>query len=353
MKLQILKFKILAPALIILTFCLVTLASQAFAQNNSGLNLTISPIILELSGAPGKKIEGKFRIRNNASEPLELSIKVDALDAKGEEGRVVPASPRAGDVHISWLTFDHKSFTAKPQEWTDVKYTLDIPKEAAFAYYYALRISQNRAAVKEKTTTTVLGEVVIPILLQVQREGAKREAKLLDFTPKAFISEYLPVSFTANVENTGNVHLKPRGNIFIRGGSEKDLGIIEVNPGLGNVLPGSKRLFESTWTDGFLVQEPMIEDGIAKLDKDGKPLTRIKINWDKITSFRLGKYTAKLVLVYDDGKHDVVLESSKEFWVIPYTAIGITLAGLIIVFFIIRLLLKAYVKQQIRKYQTK
>lgn len=347
---KIIQSKKIITLIIFLTSYFLILTSQIFAQTTPGLNITISPTVLDLSEAPGKKIEGKFRIRNNTSQPLELSIKVDALDARTQNGRVVPATPGKGDTHISWLKFDQQNFTAKQQEWTEVKYTLEIPKDAVFAYYYALRISQTNNEVKEQTTTTVLGEVVIPVLLQIQRSGAKREAKLIEFKPYQFINEYLPVSFTTAVENKGNVHIRPRGNIFIQGPGEKDLGLIEVNPGMGNILPGSKRTFESAWNDGFLIQEPILEDGAPKLDKNGKIQNQLKINWDKITNFRFGKYTAKLVLVYDDGKRDVTLISSKEFWIIPYTVIGIAFTGLIVTFFIGRLLLKAYVKQQIRKY---
>ncbi len=336
---------------IVYTLYLIFLTPPLFAQEQKGISLTINPTILEVSDKPGNKIDGKFRIRNNFSKPLTLSLHVDKVDARGKDGRVIPATPDKGDTFISWLKFDQQTFTAAPQEWTDVKYTIDVPKDAAFGYYYAIHVSQDAKDVKEKTTATVLGEVTIPLLLQIQRDGAKREAKLIEFKADQFIYEYLPVKFLTTVENKGNVHLKPRGNIFIRGAGEKDLGIVEVNQGLGNVLPGSKRTFESVWNDGFLVQELVVEEETAKLDKNGKPQMHLKINWNKITDFRFGKYTAKLVLVYDDGKRDVALESATTFWVIPYTAIGITLAGLIIALLITRLILKAYVKQQIKKHQ--
>jgi hypothetical protein len=42
----------------------------------------------------------------------------------------------------------------------------------------------------------------------------------------------------------------------------------------------------------FLVREPVIQDGQVKLDKNGKPVENLSINWNKLTSFRIGKYTA-------------------------------------------------------------
>lgn len=300
------------------------------AQSQSGLNVTVSPTVIEVSDSPGSTIKGKFRLRNNSGEPLSLTIHVDKLNPS-EDGRVSPATARKEDAYISWLEFDKTSLNANSREWTDVSYTLNIPDDAAFGYYYAIRITQNTKV--ENTNTTVLGEIIIPLLLEVKKDGAKREVKLLNFKVNNFINEYLPVSFTTTVENTGNIHSKPRGNIFIKGAGNKDLGVLEVNEGLGSVLPNSKRAFESSWTDGFLVHG---QDGV-------------KINWNKLTDFRFGKYTANLLLVYDSGERDIALESSTSFWVIPYTALAVILISLIILFFVIRFLIQMYIKNQISK----
>jgi len=311
---------------------LLIASSDAFAQT-SGLNITVSPTVLELSSAPDQQTTGRFRLRNNSSENLNLSIKVDKLNAN-LQGQVLPANPRAEDSYISWLSFDKTNFTALPREWTDINYSLKIPNDAAFGYYYAIRISQ--VGKQDKSNTTILGEIVIPLLLDVKNGGAVKKIKLVDFKVNA-VSEYLPIAFTTTVENAGNTHLKPRGNIFIRNSSGKDVGLLEVNEGLGSVLPGSKREFTSNWIDGFLVK-----------DESGK----IKINWNKLTEFRIGKYTANLLLVYDNGTRDIALEKSLSFWVIPYTAIGIMIATLIVIFLVSRFFLRIYIKNQISKIKS-
>jgi hypothetical protein len=307
---------------------------KVFPQEPQGLNATVSPTVIEVSDAPGDTITGKFRLRNNQADPLSLTIHVDKLNPT-EDGRVSPATPRSEDTYISWLEFNKNTFTAPAREWTDISYTLKIPNEAAFGYYYAIRITQN-AKTQTSTNTTVLGEIVIPLLLEVKKDGAKREVKLIDFKADQSINEYLPVSFTTTVENTGNIHSKPRGNIFIRSSSGHDISLLEVNEGLGSVLPASKRSFTSLWADGFLVKG---EDGL-------------KINWNKLTDFRIGKYTANLLLVYDSGQRDIALEKSTSFWVIPYTALAVIAITLVILFFIIRFLLKLYIKNQISKIKS-
>ncbi|HWY79145.1 MAG TPA: hypothetical protein VNW29_02190, partial [Candidatus Sulfotelmatobacter sp.] len=145
---------------------------QLYAQETQTLDVTVSPAIIEVTSLPGTTIHQKFRIRNNLSQPLSLTIFVDKLNGSDINGQVIPAPAQAGDQSVSWITFDKQSFTALPQEWTERTITLSIPKDAAFGYYYAIRLSQPSNSLKKTTTTNLLGEVAIPLLLTVKRDGA-------------------------------------------------------------------------------------------------------------------------------------------------------------------------------------
>ena len=97
------------------------------------------------------------------------------------------------------------------------------------------------------------------------------------------------------------------------------------------------------------MREAVIENDQVKVDGNGKVVTKLKINWNKLTEFRIGPYEAKLLVVYDDGQRDVVLEGSSTFWVIPYKIIGGIVIGLIILFFAVKFLLRWYVGRQVSK----
>jgi hypothetical protein len=250
---------------------------------------------------------------------------------------------------LSWITFPESSLVAKPLEWTDVPFSIDIPKDAAYGYYWEISFSQDKNSPLAKTGVSLTGAAAVPILLSVNKPGAKAEAKLTEFSVKNFITEYLPTDFTVKVQNTGNIHIKPHGNIFISDGRNKDLAIIDVNSELGNVLPNSSRIFTASWNDGFLVKQMVLQDGQPKLDKNGKPMETLQINWNKLTSFRIGKYTANLLLVFDNGKRDVPLESTITFWVFPYKALAVVGVAVIALFFVVRFLLKYYINREIRR----
>ena len=336
--------------------CLVSLSifSYSFAQipPEGRLDVTVSPPVIELVAKPGDKILERFRVRNNTDTKVDLQISVRRLISDPTNGNPIPEVVAKGE-ELSWVSFDQSSFEARPLEWENITFTINIPKSAAYGYYYVFRIApkDNKSAIT--TGATVKGEILIVTLLNVLKDGAISDTKLVSFRPKNYISEYLPVDFAVILENRGNVHVKPRGNIFITRGTGNEMGILEVNPGIGSILPGGTREFISSWNEGFLIREPVIEEGATKLDGNGKPVTKLLVNWNKLTTFRVGPYTARLLMVYDDGSKDVVIEGSTRFWVIPYTAIGIILATLTILFIFIRFLLKWYIRRAIQKSRSK
>jgi hypothetical protein len=321
---------------------------NVFGQEIRGLDLTVSPPVFELTAAPGDTVRETFRVRNNSSENVDLEISARRLISDPENGNPVPEQEATGE-ELSWVSFEPSSFTAPAREWSNVTFTIDIPESASFGYYYVFRIVPKGAAEQTTTGAAIQGEVLVVTLLTVRSEGAKSAAGLVKFAPKNFVTEHLPVTFETEIENTGNVHVKPHGNIFITRGGGGEIAILDVNTTFGSVLPSGKRTFESSWTDGFIVAEPVMEDGEPKLDANGKVETKLTINWNKLTSFRIGPYTARLLVVYDDGTRDQTIEGTTTFWVIPYTALAVMLGGAVLLFFIVRTLLRSYVRSQIKK----
>ncbi len=340
------KYKII---LVVALFLIVGSYSKVLAQDNEGrLDLTVSPPVIELTAKPGEQVRERFRVRNNLDSPINLQITARRLSSDPTDGNPIPEEEATGE-ELKWVTFDRPEFTARPSEWEDVTFTIDIPESAAYGYYYVFKITPKESSEPESTGAAVKGELLVVTLLNVKKDGATSKTELVSFKAGSMISEYLPVNFTVKLANRGNVHVKPRGNIFVTRGGGKEIGILEVNPGSGSILPGGTREFGASWNDGFIEKEQVVEGGEVKLDENGNPVTKLKINWNKLTSFRIGPYEAKLLMVYDDGVKDVTIEGTATFWVIPYTAIGLTLAVVVILFVALKFVLGMYIKNQISK----
>lgn len=326
-------------------------AHVIYSQENEGLNLTVTPVLIDLVAEPGKKLSEKLRVKNNMNQEINVVVKVNKLEPRGEQGDAVPTEPDGTEDYLNWMTFDKSSYTISPREWADIRFVIEIPEDAAFGYYYALRLTSS-TGVESETQNSIQGEIIVPVLLKIDNDGAKAEANLVEFKATKNINEYMPVDFLTRISNTGNIHIKPRGNIFIKGNNGKEIDNIEVNQGGGNILPNSIREFDASWSDGFIVREEVTENGAVVLDQNGRKVTRLKFQWNKLTDFRFGKYTASLLMAYDDGQKDIPIVATTTFWIIPYKFLSILFISVILLVFIIRLLLKAYVRNQIKKYQT-
>ena len=95
--------------------------------------------------------------------------------------------------------------------------------------------------------------------------------------------------------------------------------------------------------------EPVVIDGQPKLDNKGKPQQHLVINWDRLTSFRIGRYDANLLLIFDNGTKDIPLETNLSFWVFPYKLVTGMLVGLIIIVLLVRFVIKSYVNKELKK----
>ncbi|MGB4833557.1 MAG: hypothetical protein WBP40_00835, partial [Candidatus Moraniibacteriota bacterium] len=152
--------------------------------------------------------------------------------------------------------------------------------------------------------------------------NALREITVTEFSTDKTVYEFLPVNFTVSLKNSGNVHVAPRGNIFLSRGSNKDIALLELNSGKGSILPDSTRIFETGWKDGFPVYEETIENGQVVLDELGHQTYHLTWDFKNASHLRFGKYTAKMLLVYDDGTRDIPIEGVVSFWVMPWRLIA-------------------------------
>jgi hypothetical protein len=305
---------------VVLAVAVMIFGGHTQAQNNGELNLTSSPLPVALKAKPGESIGTDLRIRNSGTKAEKLKVGLMKFSAASEDGKPQLEERGAGDDYFDWVTFSETEFTAEPNEWKTIKMTIRLPQSAAFGYYYAAtftRAEQEQAS--GNLQSAIRGGSATLVLLEADVKGAKRELSIESFSVGKRTYEFLPAKFNIKLRNKGNVHAVPSGNVFIKQGS-KQIATIGVNSADGNILPNSNRIFSPEWSDGFPVYEAKQENGQTVM-KDGKQV--YGLNWDigDIRKLRFGKYTATLVMVYNDGSGDVPLEATLSFWVVPWRII--------------------------------
>lgn len=314
--------KFVAATLIIVTSLLLTVIApkSTIAQSDNGIRLSMSPLPINLSVKPGETTTTTIRVRNSGSQNETLQAGLLKFSADRTTGDPILLDRQDGDNYFDWVQFSPSRLELVPNEWGEVAMTISVPDTAAFGYYYAVTFGRADEVESQRGQATLQGAAATLVLLEVDVPGAKRELEIENFKTAKDWYEFLPVTFESRIRNRGNVHAIPFGNIFIKQ-ADKTIDTVAFNSAKGSILPDSPRMYDVDWSNGFPVYEVEAVDDQVKLDENGQPIQDLKWDFAKTDQFRFGKYTAQLVLAYDNGERDVPLTATVDFWIIPWRII--------------------------------
>jgi hypothetical protein len=331
------KWTIPLSGLAIVSGILLATTGSAVAQGLGGSNITTSPVSADLTGQPGSSVSTTLQVENNEPSPVRINVQLETFKAYGTTGQAqIYAAPANADF-IKWVHFSQTSFIAQPNIWVPVTMTINLPSYASLDYYYAVVFKPQISTVSTNNKSIIKAGNAILILLDAKTPNAKPQLQLSSFIATKKLYEYLPVNFTVNVANTGNIYLPPTGDIFISKSSTFKTNIVSIpiNSDGGNVLPGSSRIFNLSWANGFPVFQPKTINGQKIVDKKGNLIQQLQWNFSNANQFRFGKYYAKIVMAYNNGTMDVPVEATLSFWVIPWKILSI--AAVVVVLMVIGL----------------
>lgn len=298
-------------------------AQDTTPDSNFSLQVTPSPLVASLN--PGQQTTLELTIRNTSTAKQSLKMGLSSFKVDEDSGEIVLGNDEPEDAK-SIVSFSQPTFDLEAGEVLTQKIIVDTPQDAAFTYTFATTISRAKPVKPSGSGTAIEGSVAVFTLLNVDRPGAERKFELSELATNKRVYEYLPAEFSVKLKNTGNTLVQPKGNIYIQRGkdSANPITVMPLNPNSGYILPNTNRTLKSDWKDGFPLYE-QVSDGDS-----GQTKHVLTWDWSKLSQIRIGKYTAKVVAVYDDGQRDVPVVAEVSFWVIPWRIIGAILIVLII-----------------------
>lgn len=294
--------------------------AQSTDSESGGFAIQVTPSPLVFTAQPGTATTVELKIRNSGDKAEHLKIEPRSFRMNQYSGEIQLLDAAPAEV-TQWLQFDQPTFTVQPGAWYTERVTFSPPASAGFSYSFVLNISRAQDTEAKAGERKLQGSVAVFSLVNIDRPGATKKLEIATFSASKNVYEYLPVKLTVTLHNSGNTILQPYGNIFIQRSSKDDepIATLPFNEKEGYILPGTSRTIDVVWKDGFPVYETK--------ESNGKQQNKLAWNWSKVGNARIGKYTARLVAVYNDGKHDVPLQGEVQFWVLPWKFI---LAGIVI-----------------------
>jgi hypothetical protein len=303
----------------------VFLASNAFA-------LTILPPLFEIGANPGDSPTRSIGIFNETDSPLELYTSTSNFTAKpDEEGspEFLPTKENESSL-ATWIDVEKGPITVMPNEQRLISYTINIPQNADPGGHYAAIFFSTQPSPSTGSSIGLSGKLGTLILLTVSG-NITEEGKIVNFAlkdPKPFY-DHLPVSFSLLFTNTGNVHLKPQGEIKITNlfgrVSDKIPFNKEEMEGSKVVLPNTSRHLGAVWTHGPIALE------------DNGFFDKLQ---DEMNNFALGRYKADLTVGY--GTRGEASSAAVIFWIFPWRLILVFLIVAAILIFLVIWLIRNY-----------
>lgn len=307
-------------ASMLLGFCLSVLA-QTKADN--GLTLTIVPPLVKINMVPGQVWSSSLKVVNNNKD--ELTVYASALDfTSNKENGAVEFIPKEniqeGQSFLlsQWLEVSLDPIVIAPYQSKEIPFTIRVPEGAEPGGHYAAILVSNRAADGNMPGSgiKVASSVSCLILLNVQGEVVE-DAIIREFSSPRDFYQKPAVDFVARVENKGNVHIQPKGEIKIFNFWGKERGSVVFNQSahFGNVLPKSVRRWRLSWSS---------DEGLLEI----------------------GRFKAILILSFGEQAKQTA-SAVIYFWVVPLKPI-LGISGFFIFFVLLLvLILRVYIKRAI------
>lgn len=285
-------------------------------------SLEVSPSPLAATVSPGTPTTLELKVRNASQKTEELRIEARNFRIAYPDQNIIISNTTPPDL-AEWVTFSAPVFTVTPGEWYTQKVTVSLPEAAGFSYPFTVVVSRASEPAITGSGQLLRGSVAVFTLINVDRPGSTRKLEIESLTTEQGIYEYLPATFKLKLKNTGNSIVQPYGNLYIQRSTQDSdpFSVLPVNDSRSYILPGNTKEITAEWLEGFPRYAPRDNSGERNLTWD----------WKDAGNFRFGRYTARVVAVYNDGTRDVPISGEVTFWVIPWRI----LLGLLVVLIII------------------
>ena len=281
--------------LFIFSFDILCSLFFAFPVCAANTSLTVSPAIIESIVKPGKTVKTTITISNDTNFPVPIKSSVKNFT---ETGVVIEEDQSAFDAS-SWFKLDPPDFILQPHEQKDVNVSILAPLHTEPGGHYATLYFEPllpQEALSNSSTQSLARVGVLAFL--IAPGDIQEHITLKNFVMDRF-QNFGPLTFSFQLDNTGNLHLLPSGKFIVTDILHHQVETLTLDPAI--VLPHTSRAFNLTWDKQLL----------------------------------FGRYTISGVILYGSD-HINISVANRSIWIIPIPLVLLALILLTsIVWFVI------------------
>lgn len=240
--------------------------------------ITVQPDSTELVVDQGVATAGSWQVSNDGKEPIHVKVE--------SEDWLKWRTKNAGIPVEDWLKVSAKEFDLGPAENKEVAYTVNVPAAVTEPELVAMVFFGSTSPQGAFNITSRYGVSVYAAL----SKSVRLECNILgvDIEPNVVTENGASINkgiiFVIDVENKGNVHLRPTGNIFITAedGTRYNIPIVRDFP----VYPSGHLNQRVFWKDGkipsgkYRADIELFYGAIYKVDKKISKEIVFRVNGD-------------------------------------------------------------------------
>ncbi len=287
-----------------------------FAQTT--LNIGTAPASEKLTLQPGEKYEGEIVVWNLSERTTTYDIFIRGFrQIENQPGTAImfteEEEQRALYSAAPWVTVSKQKVDLIPNRNEKIFYEINVPEDATKGEYTVIIAFVSEDLQQQLGTTAAFTSLSsgTPILVKVGQDFAEN-AELLQFDTDRDWYEEPNVKFLTRVNNLGDTHITPVGEIVLTNMFDQEVGKIIFNESGQSILRDNSANYETLWDYGSF------------LSKDNKII--------------LGPIKADLIIMYRNFQPGFApLTATTSFWIIPWKYILLLLLIIITTVVVLRM----------------
>ncbi len=311
----------IALSIIILLLAFV-FTHTAFAQEPSA-GVGIVPAVID----PAKKFNPgdteQFSVKISNLSQKDQTYFLSTRDIVGVRDAGVPIfadfnTPKTGFELSDWITLTNSEVFIPAGGSVEVPFIMNVPEVVAPGAHFGSVIVSVEAPTIRSSGASIGYEVANIITIRIAGE-ANESARIRQFSTSQYIYGTTNVTFSARIENEGNTLIKPTGPMEITNMFGKRVAQLKFNESLAGIFPKTP---------------------------NSTGLREYEVLWEEETP-GFGRYEALLSVVYGSEGNMNTLSSTVTFWILPMNIITPALIVLAVLFLIIFIAVKVYVRRSV------
>jgi hypothetical protein len=260
----------------------------------AGTGLTIQPVKVSVTLAPGQSADGVILLSNASDDGVQVDTSIqDFIPLAGADTiQFVGRAPGVTTVR-DWVKIDMPvSSPLGKDEKKEVHYHITAPPNAEPGSHFGVVFFK---AVPAGSTGSLRIGTQVGVLIFVTIPGNHlQKGKILDFASPSFVQGG-PVNFTMKFENTGTVHFEPKGTITIRNMFGQVAGIVPIEGQV--VLPTGIKELNFAWQPQGIIMGGYTAAATV-VDGEGNELTSSSISFYAAPVWYLLAFFVTIIVIY-------------------------------------------------------